>query len=1003
MYHMQSSFATIILAALLLSSQGLFAQGSISVRGRVFDKKSGEPLPGANVIVLNSTLGASTNLDGRFDIRNVPVGRQTFKASYIGYVTLTVEQEVRADAPVDLEIGLTAQALTGEEVLITAQAQGQNAAINQQLSSNTIANVVSAARIKEVPDVNAAESIGRLPGVAINRSGGEANNVAIRGLSAKYNLVTVNGVRLPATGDDRNSSLRGSITDGPDSRSGGNDRSADLSLISSNMLDGIELKKANTPDMDADVLGGTVDLKLKEAPEEFQLNASLQGGYNQLQKYYKNYNFSATASNRFLDGDLGVIGSVMIDDYDRSADKFTGRYRQEALSTIVIEHLDLREENVTRGRTGASLLLDYRIPNGKVSSNFFYNKLNWEGMYRINIMQMNYNRHYYDLEDRHGVTEVFTGGLGIKQDYDWIKFDVDGAVTTSRGRNPNERVWRFAQENTAFNIHIDENTDPAVVPDSARIDTLGTGLADIYVFDTRRDENQQMLQLNVTVPFRLGDITSGYLKAGGKLRWLDRQNDEEVQGVGNLQYGGSTGINTQLAPIVRALGAMYPEYWNWERDSTFIRGNGLLPITRFLSDYSRSNFLDGEYPLGFGMDVNQLNRATEALKTTPWYMRFAVNSDGRDYDGVERYQAGYLMAELNFLEDYFTVLPGVRYERDYSLYHGQSYRAVTIGGAQQAPPLDFTRITAERDNEFWLPMVHVIVRPLEWLKLRIAGTQTLTRPDYRHYAPITYITADQSQIVAANLTLKPAVSTNYDVSVSVFENSIGLFTVSGFYKEIKDLIFSTRYDTSPTMAPPPGSAIPPSWLSASPAIYSYNINNPFPAYIRGIELEWQTHFWYLPSFLKGLVLNVNATAISSAIKIQEFYRNRIIIRPIPPVYGYQLIDSSRTARVPDQPARIFNVTLGYDYEGFSARLSYLYQTDRVSGIDRNDKLDSFTGDYARWDLTLQQRLDWGITLFANLVNLNSRPDKTYRGNALINPTYIEYYGFTCDVGVRFRF
>ncbi|MCC6399039.1 MAG: carboxypeptidase-like regulatory domain-containing protein, partial [Bacteroidetes bacterium] len=268
MYHMQSSFATIILAALLLSSQGLFAQGSISVRGRVFDKKSGEPLPGANVIVLNSTLGASTNLDGRFDIRNVPVGRQTFKASYIGYVTLTVEQEVRADAPVDLEIGLTAQALTGEEVLITAQAQGQNAAINQQLSSNTIANVVSAARIKEVPDVNAAESIGRLPGVAINRSGGEANNVAIRGLSAKYNLVTVNGVRLPATGDDRNSSLRGSITDGPDSRSGGNDRSADLSLISSNMLDGIELKKANTPDMDADVLGGTVDLKLKEAPEE---------------------------------------------------------------------------------------------------------------------------------------------------------------------------------------------------------------------------------------------------------------------------------------------------------------------------------------------------------------------------------------------------------------------------------------------------------------------------------------------------------------------------------------------------------------------------------------------------------------------------------------------------------------------------------------------------------------------------------------------------------------
>jgi TonB-dependent receptor len=374
---------------------------------------------------------------------------------------------------------------------------------------------------------------------------------------------------------------------------------------------------------------------------------------------------------------------------------------------------------------------------------------------------------------------------------------------------------------------------------------------------------------------------------------------------------------------------------------------------------------------------------------------------GRDYDGIEHYQAGYLMAECN-IGEYLTVLPGVRWERDYSLYHGQSYRAVTIGGNRQSPPLDLTPLSAEREHDFWLPMVHLTVKPFDWLKIRLARTQTLTRPDYRQYAPITYITAMQDQIVAANSSLKPAQSTNYDAAISVFDNAVGLFTVSGFHKKIKDLIFSTEYDFAPGIPAPPGSNIPDSWLAANAPIYSYAMNNPYPATVKGFELEWQTHFWYLPSVLQGLVLSVNYTRIYSEVEIHQYFTNRVQVRPVPPVFRYVLIDSSRTSRVPDQPAEIANVTLGYDYEGFSARLSYLFQTDRVAGIGRNSSLDSFTGEYARWDLTLQQKLYWGLQIYANLTNLNSRPDKSFRNFLLTNPTYIEYYGFAVDFGVRFR-
>ncbi len=77
-----------------------------------------------------------------------------------------------------------------------------------------------------------------LPGVAIQRDAGEATKVVVRGLSPKFNSVTINGVRIPATDPS--------------------DRSVDLSMISQDILAGIEVFKALTPDMDADAIGGTI-------------------------------------------------------------------------------------------------------------------------------------------------------------------------------------------------------------------------------------------------------------------------------------------------------------------------------------------------------------------------------------------------------------------------------------------------------------------------------------------------------------------------------------------------------------------------------------------------------------------------------------------------------------------------------------------------------------------------------------------------------------------------
>ena len=201
--------------------QSIYAQGSGSIKGQVVDSETGEPLIGANVVILNTSLGIAADINGEYYLRYVPAGKRTVKVSSLGYATATKDIDIADGANITNQIfRLTPQTITGEAVTVTAQARGQDLAINQQLASNTISNIVSADRIKELPDASAAESIGRLPGVSIDRYNGEATSVAIRGLAPKYNTVTVNGIALPATNN--------------------NDRSVDLSLISSNVLDGIE-------------------------------------------------------------------------------------------------------------------------------------------------------------------------------------------------------------------------------------------------------------------------------------------------------------------------------------------------------------------------------------------------------------------------------------------------------------------------------------------------------------------------------------------------------------------------------------------------------------------------------------------------------------------------------------------------------------------------------------------------------------------------------------------
>ena len=193
-----------ILLLLNLISLTSFAASKGRLKGTVRDKLTEDPLPYTNIILKGTSYGTATDFDGNYIIENITPGTYTIRASYIGYEAEETNVTIVEGRTLELNFLLNSASVLGDTLIVTAQAEGQKRAINEQLSSIAIKNVVSAARIQELPDANAAESVSRLPGVSIIRTGGEGSRVVVRGLSPQYNRVTIDGVELPSNATSAN-------------------------------------------------------------------------------------------------------------------------------------------------------------------------------------------------------------------------------------------------------------------------------------------------------------------------------------------------------------------------------------------------------------------------------------------------------------------------------------------------------------------------------------------------------------------------------------------------------------------------------------------------------------------------------------------------------------------------------------------------------------------------------------------------------------------------------
>ncbi len=954
---MTNKIKYIIVLFLILLVQLTYAQKKAIITGVLKDAETSEPLIGATVVIDGQTIGTVTDFDGKYRLVSVPLGQIVLVADYLGYTQEKKEITTNAGDQLEVDFNLGVVAMTVETVVVTAQAQGQISAINRQRSANTIVNIISAKKIQEVPDANAAETLGRLPGVSIQRNGGEGSKVVIRGMAPKFNKIQVEGVKMASTGGD--------------------DRSSDLSMISPYMLEAIEVSKAAMPDKEGDVFGGSVNFVLREAPKEKRFDVLLQGSTNTLNKSFNNYKLVLGGSRRFGNDKFGIFAQIDLDRRNRSSYEVFASYDlldvPTNLDDIIVNLGKLSVQDIQRDnkRAGATVVLDYKLKNGSFKFSNFYSSIGNDVLNRSEKFIMGNAQHDYILSKTNTKLGVYTSALKFKKAFGSFNLNVGVSYTGSNNDLPSG-IDLNASEGNAFDEGLERESHPSNFLKFARNNTSEAPVTRINknTFSTSENEIAAGIDLDYTINF--SKSLNIKFKTGVKAKKLNKEFEKEVLTIPVAWSGHGT-------PFVNKVKETYPKLDDGASD---------LSYSYFVDEtYDKKVFPNSDYYIQNVPDI----KFTEEIATLAddFYFRHSIASEKDDYSGFEDYKAGYIMGYINIGKK-LSIIPGVRYENNKTTYTANR-------GDESSSEWDknyfYHDTTIVRENAHFLPMIHLKYKPVKWFDIRAAYTRTLARPSFNEIVPkwnIKIFNVDWN-----NPFLVPSVSENFDIYLSFFKNKLGLLTIGGFSKEITDLIYNTG---SVVIIDPEKYGLESNTKGRS---LTQIINNQFPAKLFGMEIEWQTRFWYMENFLKGVVLNLNYTRTISDVNYPVTRVEKIFTQE-PPYVDVVTVESSYQDRLIYQPSDIFNITVGYDYKGFSSRLSFLYQNDIFSSTNFYEKFRGSSDEYYRFDFNLRQKLPWkGFEVLANFSNLTSAVEREIN-NGTGYPTKLQYYGTTIDLGIRYR-
>lgn len=912
---------TALITALAFTSLNSLAATDVS--GRITDSKNSVYFEGAQIKIEELNLTTISKRDGSFNFSNLPEGQYTLVIRYIGVPevrkTLVVTSESQATK--NYVIGANAQSM--ENVIVYGQRAGQAGALNKQKNSNRLISVVSADSIGQLPDQNAAEALQRLPGLSIQRDQGEGRFVAIRGIDPNLNNVTINGLNVPS----------------PEAGV----RSVAMDVIPSELISSLEVSKTVTPDMDANAVGGSIEVKSLSAfdREGRSYSLNVQGSYNE-QVSEASPKISGSFSDVFvLDGgsQLGVAGALSW--YKREfgsenvetdggwseievEDSATG----DDVEIFGAEEIEQRLYKIERERFGAALNLDLQVtPTDKYYLRSFYSKFS-DDEYRLR------NQYKFDK----GAVDLTTL--------------TDSSAQYIDAEMERDTKDRYEQQEILSVVAGGENQ-----------------LGDLFVeYQLGYSKSQEAEPERLDITFKGKDFALGYLTSGEIPQLTQSANSQnmtnfemdEVVNENNLTEDEETSFKLDITKDLVwnnhngafKFGGKYRTREKFNNVSSSIYDGGFDDVTadEFSTgevEYSLGSFGEGLSRSGLAEYV-RANESSFELNS----LESEIESKGNSYNSNEDVLALYAMVTLEI--EKWQIVAGLRYE-DTSFETSGNRVELIADEVTDTEIVDISSWDVSKDYDYLLPSLNVKYNASEKLVMRFAYTQTIARPEFGDSAAFQLIETESSsdngvveierKAEVGNPELDPFESQNLDFSVEYYPAHIGVLSAGLFYKDIDNFIVEAEVQDNGQ------------WEGFEEVIQPINGGS---ASLTGIELAWNK------TFDSGLLLGANGTFVDADDKL------------------------------PNQSDTIGNLMIGFENNSFSTRLSASYKSESYQG-DIN-KIAVYEGDHTQIDFSSKYHYSDNVQFYFNASNLTDEALYLYHGSKQYNYQY-EQYGRTFELGI----
>lgn len=925
------------------------AQSGAELRGTVTDT-SGRVIPGATVHLSDTRFGSLVDSAGRYRVRAAP-GTYTVRVSRIGFTADSATVTITAGIVTrDFRLSPSAAMLSG--VMVTAQRLGESkaAALERQASAPNIVTVLSGDDIRALPNLNAAEAAGRIPGVTTERDEGEGKFVQVRGTEPRLTNVTINGAHVPGT-------------------QAGN-RIPKLDDVPSDILGAIEVSKTLTAEMDADAIGGSVNLVTKTPEGSPQGYISGQFGQMSLLDHNQ-YQGGFTWGGRFGEGHrLGFLIGGSADHNNRAIDDLEPAWGVDDAGRSFPNDWSQRSYSYGRNRYGIGGDLDYRFDDG---STLFVKGLwsrfdNFGTTYVDDVSSGASNSTFGNSGDSAAVgTRGYATGVQVTREA-YVRTPVEqmygftaggsrtwGNVTMKvtanfAGTSSSEHDYRFhpftysGPGGQGLTVAYDVSNPkiprfnyltPAMA--TAAADPANFMLSNFFTIDGQTTGHDAGGAIDFTAPWHTNDASwVSTLKFGAKVR--DESKDF-------LSNAGSWSTNTPISMAQMGVPYTDPRYYV-DLSPGFSFGSAPNAAgSKAYEDSHMSQFVDGT------------NTVRNALAT---------------FNGSEKIYAGYVSNtfDVGALEVYV----GLRAEAAQVDYTGHVVKKDTTGAV-----VGMTTVPGSQTNTDIFPSVQLKYRMDASTNWRLAVTRGIARPNYSQLAPSLSGTlggskANPSNLSSGNPDLKAQHAWNYDFLVEHFFSSVGVVSAGVFYKDISDFIFNKTFVYNGPITEFDGQA------GTQP-------QNGGSGHLLGFEAQYTQRFVSLPGVFAGLGVDVNWTHVDS----------RVLVDP----------SSGREAPMARTSPNLANAAITYDLGPVSARVAWAYQGANIASYGDGTPTangDNYFYEHSQIDASLLYNISNRLQLQLQALNLNNAVFGFFNGTPSHDfSVQREYYERTIYLGMKYGF